>query len=364
MDRELSYYLSFSHFLGVGPVRFRTLLDRFGNAKHAYEASYKDIRECVGDNFSRKFIEFRNRFDPVKKIEELKAKGIHVIVQTDVAYPSLLKNISDPPICIYAKGNLKCDSPDKALPIGVVGTRRPTAYGQFIADYFSSQLVSAGCVIVSGMAIGIDGIAHRAALREGGQTIAVLGCGVDIVYPRFHAALYDQIIRKGGLIISEFPPGQTVRKGLFVARNRIISGLSKGILVVEGTKDSGSLITAKFAAEQGRDVFAPPVPLNSEMSQAPNILLKQGAKFVTDPNDILEEYNLKAVAKKNVHILSSLSAAQALAYKELLQQALFADELALKCMVPIQEILSLLSGMEIQGIIKRNSEGKYEIMHA
>lgn len=363
MKREFLYYLSFSHFLGIGPVRFRTLIDRFGTAKKAYGASYKDIGECIGDGLARKFTEFRSLFNPVKKTEELKGKGIRVIPLADPKYPPLLKNISDPPICLYTKGNLESDSSRETLNIGVVGTRRPTAYGQFVADYFSSQLVRAGCTIVSGMAIGVDGIAHTAALREAGRTIAVLGCGVDIVYPRTHQALYDQIIHNGGLVLSEFPPGHTVLKGLFIARNRIISGLSKGILVVEGTKDSGSLITAKFAAEQGKDVFAPPVPLNSEMSEAPNILLKQGAKFVTDPNDILEEYDLKIVAKKNTHILSSLSLKEALVYKELLQEASLADDLALTCAIPIQEILSLLSGMEIQGIIKRNSEGKYEIMH-
>ena len=362
MDRELPYYLAFSHFLGIGPVRFRTFIDRFGSARRAYEASYKDMGECIGDGLVRKFTEFRNVFDPVKKMEELRGKGIGVVIQTDTKYPTLLKNISDPPICLYIKGNLENDSSGEIPYIGIVGTRRPTAYGQFVADYFSSQLVLAGCTIVSGMAIGVDGIAHMAALREGGRTIAVLGCGVDIVYPQVHTALYRQIIQKGGLILSEFPPGQIVRKGLFVARNRIISGLSKGILVVEGTKDSGSLITAKFAAEQGRDVFAPPVPLNSEMSQAPNILLKQGAKFVTGPNDILEEYDLKTVAKKNAHILSSLSQQQALVYKELLQESSLADNLALKCTIPIQEILSLVSEMEIRGIIKRNSEGKYEIV--
>ena len=152
------------------------------------------------------------------------------------------------------------------------------------------------------MALGIDAIAHWSTLSVKGKTVAVLGCGVDIPHPRSNIRLYEEIIDHGGIVISEFPPGMFVQKGLFVARNRIISGLSLGILVVEGAKDSGALITARYAAEQGKDVFAPPVPITSVMSQAPNILIKQGAKFVTQVEDILEEYGIqKSNVQKEVY---------------------------------------------------------------
>src|SRR3989344_6509680 len=157
------------------------------------------------------------------------------------------------------------------------------------------------------MAIGIDSIAHQTALNNDGRTIAFLGCGVDIIYPAVNSNLYYKIINRGGLVISEFPPGEMVVKGLFIARNRLISGISRGVLIVEGAKDSGAMITARYAAEQGKEVFATPAPITSEVSEAPNILLKQGAKLVTSIDDILEEFNMRIAPKKKEEIEKELS---------------------------------------------------------
>ena len=206
-------------------------------------------------------------------------------------YPESLKNISDPPICLYVKGNIdlfqaRHQNPDlvgtaKNLvssldPIffAIVGTRKPTSYGVQVAKKFAYELTEAGFVIVSGMAMGIDTVAHQAALDAGGRTVAVLGCGVNIIYPAANRSLYENIIKNGGAVISEFPPNQMVLKGLFISRNRIISGLSKGVLIAEGLQDSGALITARFAGEQGKEIFAPPGPITSEMSTS---ILPQGA---------------------------------------------------------------------------------------
>src|SRR3989344_5065464 len=167
-----------------------------------------------------------------------------------------------------------------------------------MAKKFSAELTEGGFIIVSGLAIGIDAAAHLACINSGGRTIAVLGCGVDIIYPAINASLYYKILKTGGLIISEFPPGQTVVKGLFIARNRIISALSLGVLVIEGARDSGAMITARYAAEQGKEVFALPGPLTSKMSEAPNNLLKQGAKLVISVEDIFEEFHLQVAPKK------------------------------------------------------------------
>lgn len=203
-------------------------------------------------------------------------------------YPPLLKEIPDPPRILYVRGTGSKLRLDKT--IAVVGARRCSAYGKEIAMRLVTDLVKRGVVIVSGLAYGIDTIAHWAAIRAGGKTIAVLGSGLDIIHPSRNTDLYWQIVNGNGAAISEIPPGIRPDKKQFVTRNRIISGLSLGVVVIEGTDKSGTLITARYAAEQGRDVFAVPGPLMSETSRASNILLKNGAKLVESANDILEEY--------------------------------------------------------------------------
>jgi len=243
--------------------------------------------------------------------------------------------------------------------LAIVGTRKPTSYGLQVAEKFAAELTQYGFIIVSGMALGIDAAAHWAAINNNGKTIAVLGCGVDVIYPPANRKLYETIIKSGGAVISEFPPGHTVLKGLFVARNRLISGLSLGVLVVEGAKDSGSLITARYAAEQGKDVFAPPSPITSPLSEAPNMLLKQGAKLVTSVSDILEEYNVKIKTKDKEVLFDQLQGLEKSIMEILINEPKTADDLSLLLKQPISQILNSLSLLEIQGIIKKNNEGRF-----
>ncbi len=226
---------------------------------------------------------------------------------------------------------------------------------------FAGQLAEVGAVIVSGMALGIDAIAQRSVLAINKKTISFLGCGVDIVYPPQNKMLYEQIISSGGLVISEFPPGHVVRPGMFVARNRLISGLSRGVLVIEGLKDSGSLITARYAAEQGKEVFAPPVPITSPLSEAPTILLKQGAKLALSIDDILEEFNLKVQIQKQKLSFDTLTKEEQNVCELLLQEELDADELRAQSNISIAELLPLLTDLEIKGVVEKNEEGKYHI---
>lgn len=381
---ERLYYLAFSYFLGIGPMKFKALVLHLRGVKKAYLANQREIEEVIGVKLAERFIQFRAKFDPVKKMEELKRKEIVVLAIDDENYPESLRNISDPPICLY----IKCR--DSAVPIfitreshpakqgpleskkivpasssiifAIVGTRNPTQYGIHLAKKFAYELAEAGFTIVSGMAYGIDTIAHKSCLDAGGKTVAVLGCGVDIIYPASNRFLYEKIIHSGGAIVSEFPPGHMVIKGLFIARNRIISALSRGVMIVEGTKDSGSLITARYAAEQGKDVFAPPSPITSNMSAAPNILLKNGAKLVTSIEDILEEFNMKMAPKKKEDIKNKLSEIEKIIFGILEEKPMKTDNIILILKKPINEILNILSLMEIKGLIEKNSENYYQII--
>ena len=358
---NLDCYLGFSYFLGIGPQRLSLLLRNFSDIKKAYLADKNELKKVLGEKLTEKFIQFRSNFDPKKELDNLKKKEITVLSLEDKKYPASLKKISDPPICLYFKGNISNFDFKKDLFLGIVGTRKPTSYGEILAKKFASQLASMGIVIVSGMALGIDSLAHWATLNSEGKTIAVLGCGVDVVYPPSNAKLYQEILKKGGLIISEFPPGRTVLKGLFIARNRIISGLSSGVLVVEGAKDSGALITAKYAAEQGKEVFAPPSPLTSPMSEAPNLLLKQGAKLVTNVYDILDEFNLRVLPKKKEDLSKDLSNEERLVFEAISSFPKTIDELIFELKQPVDKILNILSVLEIKGIVEKNKELRYQI---
>lgn len=382
---DLIYYLGFSYCFGIGPMTFQALKIHPKGVSGAYQASAKELAPMIGQRLTEKFLEFRQKFDPVKELERLRKDGITVLAVDSEEYPESLKNISDPPICIYVKGearyqnffgsvgaapprrgpksqkNLISSPPLFPIFFAIVGTRKPTSYGIQVARKFAYELTSAGFVIVSGMAMGIDTVAHQAALDAGGKTIAVLGCGVNIIYPVSNRGLYENIIKTGGAVISEFPPDQTVLKGLFISRNRIISGLSRGVLIAEGLKDSGALITARYAGEQGKEVFAPPSPITSDMSQAPNFLLKQGAKLVTSIEDIMEEFDMKITPRKKEDIRKNLTEIGKLIFDILSKNPQTVDDLAIGLSKTVPEILNAISVMEIEGIVEKNQEKKYQI---
>jgi DNA processing protein len=361
---EKDAYIGFSAFPGVGPQRFKLLVNYFNTAIDAWNAPEKTLKEIgLGDKLTDQLINFRKEFSAEKFQQDLLKKEIKIVTRIDEAFPFKLKEISDPPIVLYVKGNISLEYP-KVLAI--VGTRKPSFYGKQITEKFTRDLVAQGFVIVSGMARGIDGIAHRTALNNQGTTIAVLGCGVDIIYPPEHKGLYGDIINFGGAVMSEVPPGHTVLKGLFPARNRILSGLSLGVLVTEGAEHSGSLITPRYAAEQGRDVFAVPGPITSQLSAGPTRLIKEGAKIVTNVEDILEELNINIQnpiskiqnPKLNIEytenekkIIDLLKASGGMDF----------DGLVRESGLVTAELGSILSVLELKGVVDNQGNGKYGV---
>lgn len=282
---ERDYYLGISYFGEVGPVRFKLLFDFFGSAERIWEADKDELFSTgLSRNLVEKFVVFRKNFDFGEHQTELSRKEIKFLALIDKDYPALLKEIPDPPLVLFVKGELG----NLTKSIGVVGTRKMTVYGMRVAENITRDLALGGVTVVSGMARGIDSAAHRSALENGGRTVAVLGTGVDVIYPYENRGLYFNIL-KNGAVVSEVPPGMAVEKGAFRLRNRIISGLSKGVVVVEGAKESGSLITARYALDQGREVFAVPGPITSVMSEGPSYLISQGAKLVTNGKEVIDE---------------------------------------------------------------------------
>jgi len=358
MDAELEAdaCLALSQVGGIGPVMFSRILARFASAHAGYHASKQDLTEIVGMKRAGALVSFRSRFRPRETRLAYAKRGVETIAQTSSRYPPALKEIPDPPICLFAMGDSSLLT-DRRLWIAVVGTRTPSSYGREVAWLFAVGLARAGCGIISGLALGVDTIAHTAALEEKGPTIAVLGSGIDIIYPYANAPLFARI-RKNGLLVSEFPPGQGVVRGLFIARNRIVSGLAKGTFVVEGGEHSGALTTGRLAAEQGRDVFAPPVPLTSPLSKAPTILLKNGAKLVTEPGDILEEYG-------HSRIIPAAPAPPLTKPEEMLvacvREGMPMDRIIRATGFGTAETLALFSLLEMKGVVEKDAMGNYRL---
>ncbi len=284
-EEEL-HWLALKLIPGLGARTSNKLLDRFRTPQAIFRASRTELEMAGVSGAVAQSIASGCTFeDAVTQQEKMAEAGVELVTIGDPRYPQLLREIFDPPIVLFARGRVELL---KSLSLGVVGTRRPTPYGVAVAERLSADLAHASLTIVSGMARGIDASAHKGALGAGGDTVAVLGCGVDVVYPAENRKLYAEIATKG-LIVSEFPMGSTAFPQNFPIRNRIVSGLSVGVLVVEGAQYSGSAITAKLAMDQGREVFAVPGNITSKLSWGPNLLIKQGAKIVQDWNDVIVE---------------------------------------------------------------------------
>ena len=290
--KELLAWLSFSSFPGIGPLRFKLLLNYFQTAERAWNASQKELLEVgLSQNLVNKLWDFKRTFSSEKYFQEVAKKDIKIITWNDPLYPKRLKEISDSPFLLYIKGDINKNW-NWERAVAVVGTRKITSYGRAVTRKIVSGLVYSGCLIISGLAYGVDAVAHETAIDSGGNTFGVLGCGVDIIHPVSNTELYWQIVHEKGLMISEYPVGQFAAKGLFPARNRIVSGLSLGVVVTEGAEDSGSLITARLALEQGKEVFAVPGPITSELSGGTFKLIREGATPVSHAQDVLEGLKL------------------------------------------------------------------------
>jgi len=262
------------------------LLERFRTPQAVFRASRTELETAGVSGAVAQSIASGTTFeDAAAQHDKMARTGANLIAMGDPRYPPLLREIFDPPIILFARGRIELLH---SLAVAVVGTRRPTPYGLAVAERLAGDLSHAGLTIVSGMARGVDTASHKGALAAGGDTVAVLGCGVDIVYPAENRKLAEALAEKG-LMVSEFPMGATAFPQNFPIRNRIISGISLGVLVVEGAQYSGSAITAKLAMDQGREVFAVPGNITNKLSWGPNLLIKQGAKLIQDWNDVVSE---------------------------------------------------------------------------
>jgi DNA processing protein len=282
-------YIALNMVDGVGPIRVRALLDRFHEPQAILSATKADLMqvEGVGEEVARSILGWREKVGLDEELKRIEKAGVHVVTRDDPEYPKNLREVYDPPIILYVKGTL---SERDALAIAVVGSRRTTLYGQDMARKLAYQLGRVGVTVVSGLARGIDSAAHTGTLQAKGRTVAVIGCGIDIVYPAENEKLANEIVEKGGAVVTEFPFGVKPDKQNFPMRNRIISGWSLGTVVVEANLKSGALITANQAAEQGRQVFAVPGRADSILSRGTNKLIKDGAKLTEDVEDILGEF--------------------------------------------------------------------------
>jgi len=364
MKTDLPYYIALAAAPGIGPVRFKILLKHFKLAENVWKADEKTLEKILTPTLFNQFIKFRKSFDIERYIDTIGKQNIKVITLDSENYPKLLKEIPDAPPVLYVKGELPSglESELKPRTIAVVGARKMTSYGKEVTEILVRDLVAAGFVVVSGLARGVDSHSHRVTIGNDGKTIAVLGGGVDVIYPRENAALADEIVDGHGAVISEFPVGMQSIPGNFPARNRIISGLSLGVLVTEAGEESGSLITAGCAGEQGREVFAVAGPMYSKLAKGPAELIKQGAKLVMNIEDILEELNLDVGSR-----ISDVGEAQADSPDEqiildLLQEGpVHIDEIARNSKMPAAKVGSVLSLMEIKGKIKSLGSGTYAL---
>lgn len=341
---------------GLGNARLKNLVAFFGSAQQVWQAHRRDLFLCdrLDGAACNNLLAHREKIDIAKFSVAWSKKGISLTCLSDGDYPPLLGKIFDPPVVLYYRGRLPASEP----MIAVVGARRASAYGLNAAAMLASQLALAGLGVVSGAARGIDTAAHQGALQQNGYTVAVLGCGVDIAYPRENAKLLATIADRGA-VVSEYAPGTAPMAKFFPVRNRIIAGLARGVVVVEAAAKSGSLITADLALEQGRDVFAVPGSIFSAVSRGTNHLIKQGAKPVENAADVLEEYGL-SLPDTPATPLPVLSVAQAAVINILSSDHAVGMEEIIKIsgMTP-EQVVPILVQLELQRLIAQYSGQRY-----
>lgn len=355
---EKEALIALSSFVPFGSARIGLFREYFGSARAAWSAPVKKFAEIgLSEKLVFEFRNFRDKFDVDSYFARLKKYGVQVLVAADREYPNRLAEISDPPVVLYLKGELlKEDS----VCVAIVGSRKVTSYGRNVAERLSSGLADAGVTVVSGLALGVDGIAHKATLEGGGRTVAVIGSGLDDIYPPAHRWLAQKII-KSGAVISEYPLSYPALPINFPHRNRIISGMSLGVVVIEGTDKSGTLLTAAHAASQGRDVFAVPGPITSPTSAAPNLLIKQGAKMVTDVRDILEELDIRRRTQGVAHReIFPESDEESIILGILENEPLHIDDVVRRSEKEPGFVISTLTTMELKGLVKALGGGMYE----
>jgi len=354
---DKKYCIWLSGLPHIGSRKYVSLIKYFGSAKRVFESDRNELlKSGILNEKIVDIIVTKRDIDKIHRyLKKLKENDIKVYTIDEEEYPENLKNIYDPPPVLYVKGNLQASDVNS---IAVVGSRKASDYGLKTAEKLGMELAEAGITVVSGMALGIDSAAHRGALKAGGRTIAVFACGLNFVYPRSGYNLAKEII-KNGAIISEYPLGIEAVPQNFPARNRIISGVSKGIVIVEANEKSGSLITANFALEQGRDVFAVPGNIGMPNSMGTNALIKDGAKLVTCVNDILEEYGIEVRDIKHTNQIEELDDIDKSILKCLESSGKTMDQIIEDMDMDTAMIISKVVQLEIKGMIKEISNTYY-----
>lgn len=354
--QEAGFWLALSYVRGIGAVRFRKLLSFFGDLSRAWQAGSTELLAAgLSEKNVADILEKRKTLDPLALPEQLSARGIAFLTWQDGEYPRYLKEIAQPPPVLFYKGSITSEDD---LAVAIVGTRNVTAYGKQITRDTAEYLAHNGVTVVSGLARGVDGLAHNAALEAGGRTIAVLGSGVDVIYPPEHRRLAEQI-QEQGAIVSDYAPGTKPDGINFPPRNRIISGLSRATIVIEAGEKSGALITAKFAVEQDREVFAVPGSVLSPMSRGTNDLIGEGAMPMTNPKSVLEVLRIEEGSKAPKPQEQALSDMERTVLRILGQDSLHIDEICVRMDLSVEKLTVTLTMMELKGLVVREQGMTY-----
>jgi DNA processing protein len=359
-DEEVSLWLALDQMTnsGIGPAKARSMFEYFGSFKQAWKAQEGEIAtvNMITDELARKFVEQRKAIDPAKLLETCRKAKVEPYPIMHPLYPQLLRGIDDPPLILYVRGSLHPDFFNYS--IALVGTRKPTSYGRSISKELANGLARHGVTVVSGLAIGVDSLAHWGALEGGGRTIAVLACGPDICYPTSNKPLYEKLVSGDrGAVVSEFFPGTKPEPWRFPARNRIISGLSRGVVVVEAGVESGALITAEIAFNQGHVPFAVPGRVDSPMSAGTNALIRRSkATLVRNVADIMHELNWQSVmnGEEEVPCVVQLFGRENEIFELVSREPIHFDHLCFKSGMAAGELSATLTMLELAGIVTRH----------
>ena len=358
MDSK-AYWIAFNMVMGIGPTRLQALLDVCGTAEAAWHAPIQQLQAAKLDRRTiENFLQARHSIDPQREWERTQAAGVQVLTWEDSAYPAALRNIDGSPPVLYLRGRLT--SQDE-WTIALVGTRRASTYGREVAQVLATELARQGVTIVSGLALGVDTVAHRAAIDAGGRTLAVLGSGVDQLYPPQNRGLALAIAEQGA-IISDYALGTRPDAGNFPPRNRIISGLSRGCLIVEAALQSGSLITARQALEQGREVFAIPGSIHSPLSKGCHALIKQGAKLVESAEDILDELGYQS-PRSIVNDVNESAGEESLLLRHLGHDISSINTLCNRSGLTAETVSAMLLTLELNGMVASLPGGCYQRLY-
>jgi DNA processing protein len=359
---NLRYWIALSMLHDIGPVGSKKLLSVFGTPEKIFNAELDGLLSVggIGINRARNIKEFSSWKDIEKQINVIGKKGIKAVGLDNPLYPEMLREIEDAPIILYTKGDI---IPQDRYAIAIVGSRKATHYGTSVAENISEELSSMGFTIVSGMARGIDALSHKGALRAGGRTIAVLGSGLDVPYPPENKGLMEKIANSG-CVISEFPPGTLPDRENFPRRNRLISGLSLGVLVIEATSDSGSLITAGYALEQSREVFAVPGNITSSHSKGTNELIKRGAILTRSAEDIVGELApvLKGFIRSKDKSKIEITDEEKKLFNLLSGEPKQIDIISRESGLPASKVLGILLELELKGAVKQTTGKRFYLV--